>query len=125
VAHAPVPPGAFRINGVPDILALNENQLLVMERSFSTGVDGCTIKIYLADLHDAENIMTLPYLFGVPFHEIRKKLLLNMDDLGMYIDNVEGMTLGPKLADGRQTLVLVADNNFSKEEKTQFFVFAF
>jgi hypothetical protein len=46
-----------------------------------------------------------------------------MDALGMYVDNVEGMTFGPDLPSGHKTLVLVADNNFSALEKTQFFVF--
>jgi hypothetical protein len=97
----------------------------VLERSFSTGISGCTIKIYLANLHGAENIMNRPSLTDHNFQGVTKKLLVNMDSLGIYIDNVEGMTLGPRLPDGRQTLIMVADNNFSSEEKTQFFVWAF
>jgi hypothetical protein len=46
-----------------------------------------------------------------------------MDDLGIYTDNVEGMTLGPELPNGHKTLIFVADNNFSKDEITQFFLF--
>ena len=46
-----------------------------------------------------------------------------MDDLGIYVDNVEGITFGPRLPNGHQTLVLVADNNFSAQEQTQFFLF--
>jgi hypothetical protein len=40
------------------------------------------------------------------------------------IDNFEGMTLGPKLSDGRRTLILVSDDNFVREQKTQFLLFA-
>jgi hypothetical protein len=36
---------------------------------------------------------------------------------------VEGITFGPKLANGNQSLVLVSDNNFSEKQKTQVFLF--
>jgi hypothetical protein len=40
------------------------------------------------------------------------------------LDNVEGITLGPKLPDGRQVVVLVSDDNFSADQMTQFLAFA-
>ncbi len=40
------------------------------------------------------------------------------------LDNVEGITLGPKLSDGRQSVVLVTDDNFSPTQMTQFYAFA-
>lgn len=46
-----------------------------------------------------------------------------MDDLGIYIDNVEGVTFGPVLPNGHKTLLFVADNNFNPLEKTQFLLF--
>jgi hypothetical protein len=46
------------------------------------------------------------------------------DDLGIPIDNIEGMTFGPPLPDGRQTLVIVSDNNFNPGQFTQFIVLA-
>lgn len=123
VAHPANPPGAFKINGVPDILALNDHQLLVMERSFSTGRKACTIKVYLADRNNATDVSNLSSLKNGNFTPLSKKLLLTMDNLGIYIDNVEGVTLGPKLPDGHQTLLFIADNNFSNEELTQFLFF--
>ena len=53
-----------------------------------------------------------------------KTLLLDLRTLGIPLDNVEGMTLGPKLPDGRQSLVLVSDNNFAASQFTQFLLFA-
>ena len=47
-----------------------------------------------------------------------------IDDLGITLDNVEGMTFGPDLPDGRRTLVLVSDDNFSESQVTQFLAFA-
>jgi Esterase-like activity of phytase len=51
-------------------------------------------------------------------------LLLDLDALGITLDNVEGMAIGPDLADGRRTLVLVSDNNFSPAQFTQVLLFA-
>lgn len=47
---------------------------------------------------------------------------LNKTDL-KHIDNVEGITFGKKLPNGHDTLVLVADNNFNKEQQTQIIAF--
>ncbi|HWH64308.1 MAG TPA: esterase-like activity of phytase family protein, partial [Ginsengibacter sp.] len=52
-----------------------------------------------------------------------KKLLLNMDNLGIYIDNIEGVTFGPILPDGKRSLLFVSDNNFDFLQKTQFLLF--
>ena len=40
------------------------------------------------------------------------------------LDNVEGITLGPKLSDDRQSVVLVTDDNFNAQQVTQFYAFA-
>jgi hypothetical protein len=52
-------------------------------------------------------------------------LLLDLDALGIPLDNVEGMAFGPDLADGRRALVLVSDNNFAPAQFTQFLLLAF
>ena len=125
VMYPSVPETAFKINGVPDILAMDDQHLLVMERSFSTGRLPCTIKIFLADLSKATDIKDFSSLTSTTRNPqpATKKLILNLDDLGIYIDNVEGMTFGPDLPNGHKTLIMVADNNFQLFEKTQFFVF--
>jgi hypothetical protein len=108
---------------VSDVLAINDHQLLVIERSFSTGRKQSTVKVYLAEAWAAQDISRYPSLRNLSFHHMQKHLLLNMDSLGFYIDNIEGVTLGPKLPNGHQTLIFVSDNNFSKEEITQFLLF--
>ncbi|MGA1603886.1 MAG: endonuclease/exonuclease/phosphatase, partial [Prochlorothrix sp.] len=35
----------------------------------------------------------------------------------------EGRTLGPVLADGSQSLLMISDNNFSPEQQTQLLLF--
>ncbi len=125
VSYPPVPENAFIVNGVPDILAIDDQHLLVMERSFSIGRLPCTIKIYLADLTHATDIKEIKSLTANNENPqpVSKKLLLNLDDLGIYTDNIEGMCFGPDLPNGHKTLVMVADNNFQFFQKTQFFVF--
>jgi len=46
-----------------------------------------------------------------------------MDQLGIYTDNIEGVTLGPLLPNGHRTLIFVSDNNFVGLEKTQLLLF--
>ena len=50
--------------------------------------------------------------------------MLDLDDLGIPLDNVEGMTFGPRLPDGRRSVVLVSDDNFAASQFTQFLLFA-
>ena len=124
VAHPSTPPDEFKINGIPDILYIGGNKLIVIERSFSTGIQACTIRVYIVDLKKASNIAgTASLTQQPPAHPVNKKLLLNMDDLGIYIDNIEGVTFGPDLPNGHKTLIFVSDNNFSKQQKTQFLLF--
>jgi len=124
VVYAPNPAGSFMVNGVPDILYVGKDQLLVMERSFSTGRLACSIKIFLVDLKEAGDIKNIHSLTEQPpVKPLQKKLLLNLDELGIYTDNVEGMSFGPTLPNGKRTLWMIADNNFSPLEKTQLFLF--
>jgi hypothetical protein len=124
VAFIPDPPGGFKINGISEILYAGNNQLLVMERSFSQGRTNNTIRVFLADISNADDISSVESLLtSPPSRPITKKLLLNMDTLGRYIDNIEGITFGPVLPNGHRTLIFMADDNFSDDEKTQFFLF--
>jgi len=77
-----------------------------MERSFSVGAPdtGNTIRIYK---------VSLPGKGGTA----SKQLVLDLDELGIPLDNVEGMTFGPRLPDGRRSVVLVSDDNFNDWER--------
>lgn len=124
VAYAPIPKDAFKVNGVSDILWLNEHQLLVVERSFSVGRISNTIKVYIAEYSNAENIQDRESLqTKKSFHIMSKKLLLNMDTLQRFIDNIEGVTFGPDLPNGKKSLIFVSDNNFNPMQRTQFLLF--
>ncbi|SFE21748.1 esterase-like activity of phytase family protein [Flavobacterium xueshanense] len=123
IAREPNPKGTFAVNGVTAIQYYGKNQLLVVERSFSTGTQACTVKVFLCELKKATNVKNFNFLQNQKFQLASKKLILNMDDLGIFIDNIEGLTFGPKLANGNQSLLFVSDNNFSDKQKTQVLVF--
>jgi hypothetical protein len=127
VAQAP-PPGQFSVNGLVELLPLNNEFLVAMERSFTVGVPGTgnSIKLYGVSLPGATNVDGVDSLAGKlgSIRPVEKTLLFDLDTLGIPLDNVEGMTLGPTLPDGRRSLVLVSDNNFAASQFTQFLLFA-
>lgn len=123
IAHEPNPADGFAVNGISTIQYYGKNQLLVVERSYSVGRQACAIKVYLCDFTNATNVKDIASLQGQEFKPASKKLILNMDDLGIFIDNIEGVTFGPKLANGKQSLLFVSDNNFSDKQKTQILLF--
>ncbi len=130
VAQAPNPATAFSTNGLVELLALDDRgTLLAVERSFSAGVPGTgnTIKIYEVSLQGATDISVYDSLNSLTPEQlaaitpVQKRLLLNLNNLNLPTgtDNIEGITFGPKLPDGRQSIVLVSDNNFSQTQFTQ------
>jgi hypothetical protein len=128
IAEPPVPPTNFAVNGLVELLPFNNEFMLSMERSFSVGAPdtGNTIKLYRVSFAGATNVNGVDSLAGIldRVRPVDKTLLLNLDSLGIPLDNVEGMTLGPTLPDGRQSLILVSDNNFAPSQFTQFLLFA-
>lgn len=124
IAYPSLPQNAFKVNGIPEILYLCKNKLLIIERSFSTGRLPCTIKVFIADLRNASNIKNTASLKEDQlFIPAKKKLLLNMDQLNIYTDNIEGVTFGPKLPNGHASLLFVSDNNFAPFQQSQVFLF--
>ncbi|NJN02523.1 MAG: phytase [Leptolyngbyaceae cyanobacterium SL_1_1] len=132
VPDAPTPADAFRTNGLVELLAIDNNgTFLALERGFSVGA-GNTVKLYEVNSQGALDVNNQLDLFweseNIPFEidpPVQKRLLLDVEaDLGIAPDNLEGIALGPKLADGRQSFVIVSDNNFSPTQATQFLSFA-
>jgi hypothetical protein len=120
VAPSPV----FTVNGLVEVLPLNNSFLLAMERSFSVGA-GNTIRLYRVGLAGATDVSGAESISDVqPLHTATKSLLMDLGDLGLTLDNLEGMTLGPRLPDGSRSLVLVSDNNFTPGQVSQFLLFA-
>lgn len=116
--------------GISAITALNNNELLVLERdNRGLGVEDPTAsaaigskRIYRIDLKNATNVSnisasgtnTLPS--GV--NAVRKSLFLDiagaLRNAGQVIpEKFEGLAIGPRLADGSYALLVGTDNDFS------------
>lgn len=114
----------WNVNGISEILAINHHTLLVMERAWAKGHDDHTfLKLYLVDLNGAENEINNASFAKNPPKPLSKKLLFDFDTLNRHIDNFEGVTFGPKLANGHHSLIFCVDNNFGKSQVQQFFLF--
>ncbi|MBO9675900.1 MAG: esterase-like activity of phytase family protein [Sphingobacteriaceae bacterium] len=114
----------WNVNGISEILAINNHTLLIMERAWAKGHDDHTfLKLYLVDLNGAENEINNASFVKNPPKPLTKKLLFDFDTLNRHIDNFEGVTFGPKLANGHHSLIFCVDNNFGKSQVQQFFLF--
>jgi 3-phytase len=135
VAEVPVPETQFRVNGLVELLPLdNAGTMLALERSFSVGAEGGGNTIWLYEIQTqgatdvSDEFSLYPNGVGQPpinFTPVTKRLILNVEqNLGIEPDNIEGMAFGPALPDGRLPLILVSDNNFAATQATQFIVLA-
>ena len=123
------PAGSTDTNGVSDIVALGHDRFLVLERASIYSDNNWKARIYLVDLHGATDVLgrdSLTDTSAHPVQPVRKTLVTDLSDVpGLpRVDNVEGITLGPRLPDGRRTVVLVSDDNFAARQVTQFIAFA-
>ena len=110
---------ATSLYGVPSLLALDDGRIIVMER------EGCfpkqqygswvRIKLYIVNPKDSK-----PVSLDMPMERVGEDSYMKKEKvcefvtrlrLGkMNLANYEGMCLGPRLNDGRQTLILIADS---------------
>jgi hypothetical protein len=114
------PPGTL-INGLSELLVIDQGgHFLSLERAF--GLRGFRVRLYQLATGGATDTSTILSLKGnlEGVSPIRKRLLVDFADTGIEVDNLEGMTLGPPLPDGSQSLILVSDNNFDAQRETQF-----
>ncbi len=123
----PPGPGADR-NGVSDLVALSDTTFLVLERSSARPP---AVRIYRTEIGSATDVSAMRSMQDAQVTPMAKSLAVDLSEalsargsLENPLDNVEGITLGPKLPDGRQSVVLVSDNNFLPVQVTQFLLLA-
>lgn len=110
-------------NGVSDVAALGGGRLLVIERAFTTRN---AVRLYEASAARATDVLGRDSVQSAPVTAMTKRLVV---DLGAVrglprVDNVEGITIGPRLPGGKRLVVLVSDDNFSAGQVTQLIAFA-
>ncbi len=114
------PKGKFGINGITALIQLSTHMFLIVEREYIAGYKnrGNHIKIYLADIDNATNTLSMDILAKEKYTIAKKTLLFDFESIrnkltDAIVDNIEGITIGPKLSNGNQSLILISDNNFN------------
>ncbi len=117
----------FELAGVSEILAIDADRLLVIERQATIGrlpFPRFSIRIFDVDVRGATDIQHVHSLQGIDYRPVRKRLVI---DLGWWnaglVTNFEGLAFGPALANGHRTLALIADNNLIRLLPSQLMVF--
>lgn len=118
----PKPAGAVD-HGLSELLSIDQGgHFLSLERSF--GVGGFQVKLFQVATGTASDTSAIETLRGAKVRPARKELLLDSNQLGVRIDNLEAMTISARLPDGSHSLVLVSDDNFNNlAQVTQFLLF--
>ncbi len=116
------PLGAIE-HGLSEVQALDSaGHFLTLERSLS--LLGFKIKIFQAATGGATDISRIDSLVnnnGVS--TISKQLVLDLADLKIGLDNLEGMSIGSPLPGGGNMLLVVSDNNFRRLQINQVLLF--
>ncbi|WP_405606091.1 esterase-like activity of phytase family protein [Polaribacter sp. Asnod1-A03] len=112
--------GNINLNGVTAILEYQKNHFFIIERTYQNGYGayGNIIRVFEVSVdEEATNILNIDSLKSTKFKPLKKRLVFNFEDvkdklIEGIIDNIEGITFGPKLPNGNQSLILISDDNF-------------
>ena len=111
-------------NGLTELLALpTEGYFFSLERTYGfTGAGAKIFQVVVGNATDTSKIESLRGNIG-QVEPLKKELLFDLQDLNIYLDNLEGMSLGPRLPDGSRSLLLISDDNFNDEQISQLLLF--
>lgn len=135
--HRPSFEPGVAVNGLVELLALGGSEFLALERSFvaetrNTGRSINRIRLFRIDLAGATDVSSIDSLQDMTsIVAASKTLVLDLSDveglspdLAPSLDNFEGVAFGPRLRDGRSSLIMVSDDNFNRTQQTWFLQFA-
>lgn len=118
------PSGKFLVNGLTELIQVTKNTFLTIERSYASGHKdgGNNVKIYQIDISNASDITKINSLTNTKYTPVKKELMFDFEWIRgkltkEKVDNIEGITFGPKLENGNKSLIVIADNNFNKFSK--------
>jgi len=119
--------GKHAENGVSEILAISDHEFLTLERASVQASDDSFknyVRIYKVNTQNATDIKHLKSVKDGNIRPVKKQLIANLNSKDIaHIDNIEGMSFGKKLPNGHDSLVIAADDNFNKAQKSQFLAF--
>lgn len=140
-------------SGLSEMIAVTDQIFLTLERAYDKKTGENQVRLFVTHCRKATDLMTLPdqsLKYSAPLRLLvsatidkksfyaqrklkksdriipcNKDLLFDFSKLpkGVTADNLEGMTLGPKISQDGQLLVFTSDNNFNPSQKTQFLFF--
>jgi hypothetical protein len=120
--------------GVNEIVAIDDHRLLVLERDSNGGEEAKFKQIFQIDISAASDVSAIAALptEGLPeaVTAVAKKPFLDLLDpaFGLvgadFPEKIEGLAFGPRLADGRLTLIVSVDNDFVVENDSLLWAFA-
>ncbi|WP_239125304.1 esterase-like activity of phytase family protein [Leptolyngbya sp. CCY15150] len=111
------------IHGLVELITLDQaGHFLSLERTLGLAGFGATLfQLATGSATDISGLESLSAsVDGI--EAIRKQPLFDLTTLDLTLDNLEGMTLGPRLPDGSQSLILISDDNFDEAQVTQILV---
>ena len=99
-------------NGVAEMCCLDDGTVLVLEREMSVKPESFMpsfrCRLYEVDFAGATDVSAVMSLNGATFSPVAKKLVFGQNTgFAMY----EGMCLGPTLADGSRSLLMISDGD--------------
>lgn len=112
----------FAINGLTEILQLEKDKFLVLERAYSAGHKsrGNRVKLFLVDVSKATDIKDIVQLEDTSenISYAEKSLLFDFKKVkkkttDRIVDNLEGLCFGPMLPNGNRSLIIASDDNFN------------
>jgi len=121
-------------NGCNELEYLAPGRFLVIERDGKPGTDGAFKQIYEVDVRQATDISRIEALpsTGTPKNvkPVIKRPFINLMDPAFNLagpdfpEKIEGLAIGPKLADGSHLLLVTSDNDFLPNQATRVYAFA-
>ncbi|UJH67818.1 esterase-like activity of phytase family protein [Allomuricauda sp. SCSIO 65647] len=108
-------------NGLSELLVLDEEHLLALERSGAYQPDGhfkFICRLFLVK----KGKKVKKGDDGETYFRVQKKKLFDFSKMQNGLSNIEGMSLGPHV-DNSQTLLFASDNNFKETVPTRFYLF--
>jgi len=136
VPRAAVAPATHASNGITEILMLDADRMLVLERAYMAGHDtltGNSLRLYLIDTREGTDTLAVQALQPGAYQPVNKLLLADFSAFTgpgpghrlARLDNTEGMCWGPRLASGHRSLHFISDDNFNPRQITQWLAFEF